>query len=332
MKVAFFEIENWERDYVGRLLGDFNISFFEDPLSRRNISLVKDCQILSVFIDSQITKEILDSLPHLQMITTRSTGFDHIDLKECKKRNIIVCTVPHYGENTVAEHTFALMLDLSRKVYDSIERVKHEGFSIKGLTGFDLKGKTLGVVGMGHIGQHVARIAQGFEMQVLGYDKKRDKDLAKKIGFTYVTLDNLLKQSDIITLHLPYNEKTHHLLNSKNMSMIKKGAYLINTARGGIIETDALINALADGILAGAGLDVLEEENAIKEEKQLLSGEFAKTHNMKTLLENHMLMEKNNVVITPHNAFNSKEALERILNTTIANINAFVTKKYINYV
>src|SRR3989344_2196643 len=332
MKIAFFETEAWEKEYINRQLGGFEISFFDQPLSAQNLGQIKDVQIVSAFIDSQITKEILDGLPELKMIATRSTGFDHIDMQACNAKNIIVCNVPYYGENTVAEHTFALILDLSRKIYSSIEQVKKEGFSIEGLMGFDLKDKTIGVVGMGHIGQHVARSSKGFEMNVLGYDSHQDKKLAKTLGFTYVSLEDLLKNSDIITLHLPYNEHTHHLINSGNINLIKKGAHLINTARGGIIETDALVRALHDGILAGAGLDVLEEECFIKEERQLLSKGFPQTCNLKTMLQNHVLMEQKNVIITPHNAFNSKEAVERILQTTVENIQAFIKRKPVNIV
>ena len=332
MKIAFFETEAWEKEYINRQLGGFEVSFFDQPILAQNLGQIKDVQIVSAFIDSQITKEILDGLPELKMIATRSTGFDHIDMQACNAKNIIVCNVPYYGENTVAEHTFALILDLSRKIYSSIEQVKKEGFSIEGLMGFDLKDKTIGVVGMGHIGQHVARIAKGFEMNVLGYDSRQDKKLAKTLGFTYVSLEDLLKNSDIITLHLPYNEHTHHLINSGNINLIKKGAHLINTARGGIIETDALVRALHDGILAGAGLDVLEEECFIKEERQLLSKGFPQTCNLKTMLQNHVLMEQKNVIITPHNAFNSKEAVERILQTTVENIQAFIKRKPVNIV
>jgi len=332
MKIAFFEIEDWEKEYLKNQLKEAEIIYFPEKLSESNVEQAKDCDAIAVFIDSKLDKEMLSKFSRLKLIATRSTGFDHIDLDFAKEKNITICNVPFYGENTVAEHAFALMLDLSRKMYDSIERVKKEGFSIEGLTGFDLKGKTLGIVGMGHIGQHVARIANGFEMKVLGYDVMQDKKLAKKLGFAYADLEELLKNSDIITLHVPYNEKTHHLLNSANMGLIKKGAYLINTARGGIIETGALAKALGDGTLAGAGLDVLEEECFIKEERQLMSKEFAKTCDIKTLLQNHILMEQNNVIITPHNAFNSKEALERILETTVENIRAFIKRKPTNLV
>ncbi len=331
-KIAFFEVKPWEEEYLKNRFNDTDLTFFTDKLSVGNVSLVSTHQVISVFVDSQITREVLEKLPNVKMIATRSTGFDHIDAQACKEKGVTICTVPHYGENTVAEHTFALILDLSRKIYQSVDSVKKEGFAISGLMGFDLKDKTIGIVGMGHIGQHVARIANGFEMNVLGYDAVEDKKLAKGLGFTYASLEELLKNSDIITLHVPLNEKTQHLINSQNISLIKRGAYLINTARGGIIETAALVDALGKGIIAGAGLDVLEEECFVKEEAHLLSKDFSDKCDIKTMLQNHILMDRKNVIITPHNAFNSREALERILETTVENIVAFTKGKTINNV
>ncbi len=327
LKVAFFEIEDWEKDYLSSRLENSDLYFFTNPLDAENITDAKNCDIISPFIYSKIDKEILSQLPNLKFISTRSTGFDHIDLNAAKEKNIIVSNVPSYGENTVAEHTFALILDLSRKMYKSIERAKKGDFSLDGLRGFDLKEKTLGIVGLGHIGQHVARIARGFEMNILVYDVKEDKKIAKDLALKYVPFDELLKGSDIISLHVPYNKATHHLINLDNINLIKKGSYLINTSRGGVAETSALIKALGGGILAGVGLDVLEEEYFIKEEAQLLSKEFPKTCDIKTALQNHILLHQENVIITPHNAFNSKEALERILETTIQNIQSFIKNK-----
>jgi len=332
MKIAFFEVSDAQKDYFTDKLNNIEVSFFSEKISPDTISQIKDCEIISIFVDSQIDKDIVESLPNLKMITTRSTGFDHIDITVCNEKGIIVCNVPHYGDNTVAEHAFALMLDLSRKIYQSIDQVKKEGFAVNGLTGFDLKGKTLGIVGMGRIGQHVARIAQGFEMNVLVSDVFENKKLAKQLNFTYTNLEELLKNSDIITIHVPYSEKTHHLINSENITLIKTGAYIINTARGGIIETAALVDALSQGIIAGAGLDVLEEEHVIKEEAHLFSKDFSQKHNIITLLQNHILMDRKNVIITPHNAFNSKEALDRILETTVENINEFAKGKPTNIV
>lgn len=330
--IAFFEIKDREKEYIQRQLGQANVSFFAEKLSEETAALANGFQVISIFVDSQITKKILDALPNLKMISTRSTGFDHIDLVACQQKNITVCNVPHYGDNAVAEYAFGLLLDLSRKIHQSIEKVKDGGFSFEGLAGFDLKGKTIGIVGMGNIGRHVARIANGFEMEVLACDPNQDKKLAKKLGFKYVLLEELLKNSDIITLHAPYNEHTHHIINVQNISLIKPGAYLINTARGGLVQTDALVRALQKGILAGAGLDVLEEEGFMKDEDHLLSEEISKKYDVKTVLEDHMLMEKDNVIITPHNAFNSKEALEKILETTVENIQSFVKGKPINTV
>jgi D-lactate dehydrogenase len=230
--------------------------------------------------------------------------------------------VPFYGENTVAEHTFALILALSRKVHEAFVRVRQGNFSLDGLRGFDLKDKTIGVVGAGHIGLHVIRIARGFGMKVLAFDVQRNNFLAEVLGFAYADLETLLGQSDIITLHAPYNARTHHLINGDNISRIKSGAVLINTSRGGLVDTEALLKALDDGILAGAGLDVLEGEEAVLEESALL-GDSANPELLRRAIQNHLILKKPNVVFTPHNAFNSQEALERILDTTAENITCF---------
>lgn len=326
MKIVFFEIEDWEKDYLKDNIKSHELLFFEDKLNEDILDSVSDVDIVSVFIYSKINKKILDRFTKLKAIVTRSTGFDHIDLKECKKRNISVLNVPFYGENTVAEHTFALILALSRKIHKSYERTVRGNFSLEGLRGFDLKGKIIGIIGLGHIGKHVARISNGFEMNILAYDVNRDINFAKKFKIRYVDFNTLLKNSDIITLHCPYNKSTHHILNSKNIKLMKKGALIINTARGGNIETKALVGALAKGHLGGAALDVLEEESIIKEEIQLLSKNFPK-ENLQNLIENHLLLTFDNVIITPHNAFNSKEALTRILDTTIENIKSVIFKR-----
>ncbi|KKQ23674.1 MAG: hydroxyacid dehydrogenase [Candidatus Staskawiczbacteria bacterium RIFCSPLOWO2_12_FULL_37_15] len=332
MKAAFFEIEDWEKEYISSKINNQELSFFPGPVAPENIAEIKNCQIISPFIYSKIDENILSELSELKFISTRSTGFDHIDMSETRRINILVSNVPSYGENTVAEHTFALILDLSRKIYQSINRAKSGDFSLDGLRGFDLKNKTLGIIGLGHIGQRVAKIARGFEMNVLVSDLNKDKKLVQELGFQYTDINDLLAKSDIISLHVPYNKDTDHLINLHNINLIKKGAYLINTARGGLVETTALIESLGKGILAGAGLDVLEEECFVKEERQLLSKEFPKTCDLKTVLQNHILLQQENVIITPHNAFNSKEALERILETTVQNIQAFLIGKAINIV
>ncbi len=329
--IAFFEIKDWERAHVRKKLKDHRLLFFAEPLTPKNAWKAKTAEIVSVFIYSKIGKEALQGLPKLKMVATRSTGFDHIDIKECKRRKVGVCNVPFYGENTVAEHTFALILALSRNVHKSYVRTLRNDFSIEGLKGFDLKGKTLGVIGAGHIGLHVIRIAKGFGMNVLAHDAKQDRFLAEVLEFRYVSLDELLRQSDIITMHVPLLPGTRHLINRKNISRIKKGALLINTSRGEIVETQALIEALDQGILGGAGLDVLEGEELIKEEKQLLH-DARQGQKMKKLIQDHIVLSKDNVVFTPHIAFYSQEALERILETTVKNIAAFHAGKPQNLV
>jgi D-lactate dehydrogenase len=333
LKIAFFEIEPWEMEYLKPQLADFDLGFSEDKLSSQNLNKILDINILSPFIYSKVDKKSLVALKSLKYITTRSTGFDHIDLGSCRQRNVLVSNVPSYGENTVAEHTFALILALARKIYPSLERVKKGDFSLDNLRGFDLKGKTLGVVGVGSIGRHIVRIAKGLEMNVLAYDIRKDQKFAKKFTFQYVPLSHLFKNSDIITLHVPYNKATHHLVNLKTLKLFKKGCYLINTSRGGVCDTTALLKGLREGIFAGLGLDVLEEECFIREERELLTSAFKKTCDLKTAVENHILINQPNVIITPHNAFNSHEALIRILDTTIKNIKSFVVKnKPINLV
>lgn len=332
MKIAFFEIEDWEIPVIKKALEGHTLKFYKDQLDMDKINEVIDFDVISVFIYSGINEEIINSLPNLKLVTTRSTGYDHIDLEAAKKRGVVVCNVPTYGENTVAEHTFALLLAISRKIIESVERTRKGNFDCKGLRGFDLKGKTIGVVGCGSIGRHVVRIANGFEMDILVFDVNKDEKFAEEMGFKYVEMDELLGGSDIITLHVPLLDATRHMINSENISQIKKGAVLINTARGGLVETEALVKALDEGIISYAGLDVLEEECAMKEERELLREEFAEKCDLKKILEQHILVENPKVLITPHNAFNSQEALRRILDTTIKNIQGFIGGKVLNVV
>jgi len=327
MKIAFFEIEPWEKAYLEKKLSGHEVLFFEEPLTKENVAQIKDVEAISVFLASLITKELIDHLPNLRLITTRSTGYDHIDVACRKYKDVVICNVPHYGTHTVAEHTFALILGLSRKLFLSIERTKHGEFDHNELTGFDLYDKTIGIVGMGDIGTSVIRIAKGFGMHVVAFSRHPDEKLARKLGITFLSLAELLAASDIVTLHLPYTKETHHIINRKNIKKFKKGSLLINTARGPLIATDAIVYGLEKGILAGVGLDVLEQENMIQEERQILTKHFIKNSNFKTLYLDHVLMNQENVIITPHNAFNSTEALQMILDVTVANILEFIEQK-----
>lgn len=324
MKIGFFGLDGWEEEYLKESFPSDQLVLSKGKIDELNLPEQKDFDILSVFVNSRLTKEVLKNFPNLNLVATRSTGFDHIDINYCKQKNIKVAYVPGYGDNTVAEFTFSLLLNLTRKTYQAIDRIKETGeFSFHDLKGMDLKGKTIGVVGTGRIGKEVIKIAKGFSMNVLAYDPYPDENFQKEINFEYISFDELLSKSDFITLHCPYNKDTHHLINKQNISKIKKGAYLVNTARGAIVQTEALVEALDKKILAGAGLDVLEEEGEIQDELTFLAEGHPKQEDLKVLLYDHILMKMPNVLITPHNAFHTQEALQRILDTTIKNIKNF---------
>lgn len=331
MNVTFAELEKWEEKYVSDRLKGHKLRF-TGKITSKNAAKIKDVEILSCFVFSRINKEALDKLPKLKMIAAMSTGFDHIDVEECKKRKIMVCNVPTYGENTVAEHAVALLLSLIKKTHLSHERTVRGDFSREGLRSLDLKGKTVGVVGCGNIGMHFIKMMKGFEAKVIAFDVNQNKRLAKKLGFKYVSFDYLLKNSDIISLHAPLNPKTHHMIDLNEIKKMKKGVHIINTARGGLINPKALLYGLQKKIVAGAGLDVLEEECHIVEDKEVLSPHFPKVCDPQILWQNHVLGKQKEVLITPHNAFNSWEALQRILDTTLVNVSSFVKGKVKNKV
>ena len=326
-QIAFFETTKPEEHFLRkRLPKNISAQFFSEPIQEVPVSKFAKADAVSVFIYSAMKKDLIRSLKKLRLIATRSTGFNHIDIHEARRRAIAVCNVPYYGENTVAEHTFALILSLSRNVHKAYVRTLRNDFTLDGLRGFDLKGRTIGVVGAGSIGLHVIRMAKGFGLNVIAFDLRQNHFLAETLDFTYTSLDDLLSRSDIVTLHCPSNEQTYHLLNMKNISRVKKGALFINTARGDLIETQALHYALNSGIFAGAGLDVFEGEELVKEENQMLSKNVP-VEKLHALLQKNILLKMENVILTPHMAFDSVEAVERILQTTIDNILAFDNKK-----
>jgi len=330
MKIAIFEVAQWEKELLEKNLHD--AVFTEEKLTVDNASSYRDTEIISCFISSIINKDVIDRLANLKLIVTRSSGFDHIDVDYCKTKNIAVSNVPEYGSSTVAEHTFALLLNLTRKIPQAIEQIQKLNFDHSALKGVDLYEKTIGIIGLGKIGQHVLRIAQGFGMKVISYAHHPDEELAQKMNFQYGDLDALLGKSDVITLHLPLTPQTKHIINKDNILKFKKGSYLINTARGGLIDTEAIFLGLDQGILEGVGLDVLEEEDELHEEISILTKASQQNINLKTLLYDHILIRHPKVIVTPHNAFNSQEALERIIKVTIENIQSFIDGKVINTV
>lgn len=323
-KVFFVEAEKWEHErLVEGCHGDCNVASTEKLLGEvGDDEIPDDVVVLSPFVHSEVTQEQIDRFPDLRLIATRSTGFDHIDVETCNQRGILVANVPHYGENTVAEHAFALILALTRKIHRTHERTIRGDFSIEGLRGIDLQGRTFGALGAGNIAQHALRIAGGFGMRRIAFDVKPDPVLSGVVGFEYVDFDKLLAESDILSIHVPHNEHTHHMIDTEEFGKMKDGAILINTARGGIVNPQALLDALKDGKLGGAGLDVLEAEGIIGEEAEILSRAFD-MEKLQAVVQSHAMLRMPNVIITPHMAFNSEEAVQRIVDTTLENIRAF---------
>lgn len=333
MKIAFFEIQDWEVEQLKTVFKKHDLLFFKESLTKEHITQIKDIDILSVFIYSQVDANVIRSLSNLKFISTRSMGYDHIDIKLAKKLKIPVSIATHYGDNSVAEHAFGLLLSISRNIHKAYVRTLNEDYSIEGLKGFDLKQKTLGVLGTGRIGSNLIKMAKGFDMNIIANDNYPDKKLAKKLSFKYVTLDQIYKNADIISIHVPNCKENFHLINESALSKMKENVVIINTARGPILDTKAVLSYLEKGKIAGLGIDVVEGEELIKEEKELLHDEKKlDLKKMRQLWIDHQLLHNEKVVFTPHIAFYTKEAVQRILDITIENINAAIKKKPINTV
>jgi D-lactate dehydrogenase len=285
--------------------------FVEHSLNSENASEYKQADIICVNIFSKINKAVLDKLPNLKLIATMTTGFDHIDLEECKNRNIIVTNVPSYSNESVAEHTLALLFTISKRIHICNQEMENSNINMPELMGFELKGKTIGLIGTGSIGLHMARLSKGVGMKVIAYDINK-KDVAETIGFQYVELEALLKESDIISLHVPLNEHTKHLLGKEQLSLMKQGVVIINTSRGPLIDSEALLEALNTGKVDFAGLDVFEEEDFVCANPNSIS---------------RKIMTHKKVVATPHSAFNTREAVNSLFDVTLKNIDLFLDGK-----
>ena len=323
--ILFVELEPWEKVQLLALCPE-HCKIVTSPERLEAIADTAasgDVTVFSPFVHSTVNAEQMDRMPNLKLIATRSTGFDHIDLNECASRGILVANVPHYGEDTVAEHAFGMLLALTRNIHRCYERTSRGDFSIGGLRGIDLAGKTFGCLGVGAIGSRAMRIAGGFGMNRIAYDLHENVLMSGTLGFRYVDLDTLLAEADVLSLHLPLTEKTRHIINQDVLAKMKPKSILVNTARGGLVDTAALIEALKNGHLAGAALDVLEAETAITEEAELLSSQYD-VDTLRQVVQSNALLRMPNVIITPHNAFNSQEACQRIIETTFENIHAWL--------
>jgi D-lactate dehydrogenase len=334
---VFVDIQESDRKYLEqRQPENADFIFVEEKLSEaieKHYDKIKDAEILSVFTSSSVPSELLAKFPNLKLVATRSTGFNNIDLNFCNKHDISVVNVPAYGERTVAEYAFALLLNVIRKVNVAYEDLKSGKINLEKYRGHDLFGKTIGLIGTGSIGCYTAKIAYGFGMNILTYDPFPKEFLVEQLGVKYVELDELYEKSDIISLHAPSRKENFHMINDEAFAKMKDGVIIVNTARGEIMDTNALYKALLSGKVAGAGLDVLECEEIIVNESLFLSKiDCVQKECLQKTLINHELLDMPNVIVTPHTAFDTVEAIERILQTTIDNINAYLSGNVINKV
>ena len=323
-KIVFFDVEDYEKDFLNKN-NDGSFFLVESPLNDQTKvnEELSEAEIISVFTTSRVTKNILSKFPKLKLIALRSVGFNHVDLDYCNAHNITVETSPNYGNKSVAEFAFALMLGVCRKIFPAENDYKNMVINPNNLVGSELGGKTVGVIGVGAIGAAFVRLAYGFDMKILGYDLKPNRELIDKYGIKYVDFETILRESDFISLHAPLMKDNFHLFDAEAFAKMKKSAVLINTARGELIDSEALFNALASEKIAGAGLDVLESEATINDLNLVIGINRLSNDELRNTIINSRLFQLPNVIVTPHIAYNTYEAIDRILTTTISNIQAF---------
>lgn len=316
MKIAFFSIHSYDKEYFNRYNTQHQLLFFEAALNEQTSNLAAGSNAVCVFVNDKLNAAVIAQLAQLgiKLIALRCAGYNNVDLAAAKANNIKVVRVPAYSPHAVAEHAVALMMTLNRKTHKAYNRVREGDFSLRKLTGFDLYGKKVGVIGTGKIGEAFAKIMIGFGCNVLAYDIYPNENL-KQLGVEYTSLENLLKSSDVVSLHCPLTEQTKHIINEHSLSNMKKGAMLINTSRGALIDTKAAIEHLKSGQLGYLGIDVYEQEEKLFFNN--LTGEVIQDDVIMRL------MSFPNVLITAHQGFFTDEALTQIAQTTLKNIHDF---------
>lgn len=323
--IVFYEASELDKTQLTEFLKatDHYWEFYRGTLQHEKIN--PEAEVLSVNIHSTVNKELLDKMPKLKLIATRSMDIEHIDMDYATMRGISVVNVPSLGEFTVAEHAFALLLALARHLPQVTAKVRQGRFRSDDYVGFDLSGKTMGIIGMGKIGKQVAKIAHGFGMEVVAFDPNPDTWASKDLEFRYATMDEVLEQSDVVSLHAKLTPDTYHIINASTLGKMKKGAILVNTANGQLVETRALLEALLDKNLAGAALDTIEGEQLLHSEElvRAVSENATAPTTYTQIAEMQALLRLNNVVMTPHSGSNTREAAERINRTTAENIMSF---------
>lgn len=319
MKIAFYDTHQFEKSFYSSHGSEF--IFLETKLNSQTAKLANGCEVVSAFVNDTLDRATLTILKQggVELIALRSAGFNHVDLQACKELGIKVVYVPEYSPHAVAEHAVALILTLNRHSHHAYNRVKEGNFNLDGLVGFDLYQKTVGVIGLGKIGKVFAQIMRGFGCQVICYDQNEDLTWAKLYGCEYKNLEEIIIQSDILSLHVPLNDKTFHLINQERIGKMKDGVMLINTGRGGLIDTKALIAGLKKKKIGYAGLDVYEMEKDF----------FFENHSASALSDDVLarLITFPNVLLTGHQGFLTKEALNNIASMTLLNIENFKSKK-----
>jgi len=313
IRIAFFDTRSYDRETFGKYISDdIEISFFEGKLNIKTIEVVRNHDAVCVFVNDEVNEEVINKLYEygVRIVALRCAGYNNVDLKAAFKK-VHVVHVPAYSPYAVAEHAMALLLTSIRRIHKAYNRTREFNFSLDGLTGFNLEGKTVGVVGTGKIGRIFIDICKGFKMNVIAYDKYP----IEGSDINYVSLDELFEKSDIISLHCPFTEETKHMINAESIKKMKKGVVIINTSRGALIDTEALLNGLKERKVGAACLDVYEEEEDV----------FF-TDRSGHILDDDLLarlISMPNVIVTSHQAFLTREALENIAQTTIENLKSF---------
>ncbi|MGZ3789406.1 MAG: 2-hydroxyacid dehydrogenase [Bacteriovorax sp.] len=322
IKIAFFDAKPYDIEFFNKanLEHHFEINYIQSHLNPMTAKLAQGHDAVCAFVNDIVSEEVISSLHEndVKLIALRSAGYNNVDLKAALGK-LSVVRVPAYSPYAVAEHTVALLLTLNRKIHKAHNRTRESNFNIDGLMGVDLHGKKIGIIGTGKIGQLVIKIAVGFGMEVLAYDVFPNKSLEESLHFSYVSLDTLYRDADIISLNCPLTAETHHLINEESISKMKEGIIIINTGRGKLIDTKALIQGLKHKKIAGAGLDVYEEEGDY----------FFEDFSNKILPDDNLvrLLSFNNVILTSHQAFFTKEAMTQIAQVTLQNVDDFFSGK-----
>jgi D-lactate dehydrogenase len=331
-KVVFLEIRPFEKEYIKQNIPvTVNYCLYKETIEQTDKDNLKDAEIISLSTESPVNEETLKGLDKVRMINTRSAGYDHIDLEYCKNHNIAVTYLPAYAQKSVGVFTMGLIIDLIRNITIANSDFKTGNLDYDKYLGKDLEGKTLGIIGTGSIGCYVAKLAHAFEMKLLAFDPRQNQEIINNYGVQYVSLDDLYKNSDIISLHAPYTGKNYHMVNEEAFNKMKDGVIIVNTARGELIDTNALLKALEDKKIGGVGIDVLEsEEIMLRERKYALEANDVDKKALADTLMNETMINMPNVIVTPHCAYETIEAVYKSLDLTMDDIKSYLNQNIVN--